>query len=168
MTIAFYEEHDIMFMQLVYPINKQTNSMLTGNQEKVRKVNKSIILNMLRLYAPISRARVADITGLNRGTVSNIVNVLIEEGLVFEDDQKESGIGRPAISLGLRPDGGAVIGVEIGVDFIAVLLTNFVAETIWDTRIQIDPSQSQTSIISQAEQLIEQALFLEIGRASCR
>jgi len=134
--------------------------MLTGDQEKVRKINKSIILNMLRLHAPISRARVANITGLNRGTVSNIVNVLIEEGLVFEGEQKDPGIGRPAVLLGLRPDGGAVIGVEIGVDFIAVLLTNFVAETIWDTRIQIDPSQSQTSIISQAEQLIEQALFL--------
>jgi glucokinase-like ROK family protein len=134
--------------------------MLTGNQEKVRKVNKSIILNMLRLHAPISRAQVANLTGLNRGTVSNIVNVLIEEGLVFEDEQKGSGIGRPAISLGLRPDGGAVIGVEIGVDFITVLLTNFVAEKIWDIHIQTDPSQSQTSIISQAEQLMDQALFV--------
>jgi predicted NBD/HSP70 family sugar kinase len=62
--------------------------------------------------------------------------------------------------LGLRPDGGAVIGVEIGVDFIAVLLTNFVAEEIWDTRIQMDPFQSQTEIISRAEQLIDQALFI--------
>lgn len=134
--------------------------MLTGNQEKVRKVNKSIVLNMLRLHAPISRAQVANLTGLNRGTVSNIVNVLIEEGLVFEDEQRGTGIGRPAISLGLRPDGGAVIGLEIGVDFIAVLLTNFVAQKIWDTRIQTDPSQSQTAIISQAEQLIDQALLV--------
>ncbi len=134
--------------------------MLTGNQEKVRKVNKSIILNMLRLYAPISRAQVANLTGLNRATVSNIVNVLIDEGLVSEEEQKGSGIGRPAISLGLRPDGGAVIGVEIGVDFVAVLLTNFVAEKIWDTRVQTDPTQSQMMIISQAEQLIDQALLL--------
>ncbi len=134
--------------------------MLTGNQEKVRKVNKSIVLNMLRLHAPISRAQVANLTGLNRGTVSNIVNILIEEGLVFEDEQKGSGIGRPAISLGLRPDGGAVIGVEIGVDFITILLTNFVAQEIWDTRIQMDASQSQTEIISQAEQLIDQALLI--------
>jgi glucokinase-like ROK family protein len=134
--------------------------MLTGNQEKVRKINKSIVLNMLRLHAPISRAQVANLTGLNRGTVSNIVNVLIEEGLVFEDEQKGSGIGRPAISLGLRPEGGAVVGVEIGVDFIAVLLTNFVAETIWDIRVQTDPSQTQTGIISQAEKLIDQALSI--------
>jgi glucokinase-like ROK family protein len=134
--------------------------MLTGDQEKVRKVNKSIVLNTLRLHAPISRARVANLTGLNRGTVSNIVNVLIEDGLVFEDEQEDSGIGRPAISLGLRPDGGAVIGVEIGVDFIAVLLTNFVAETLWEIRIQTTPLQSQTSIISQTEQLIDQALLI--------
>lgn len=134
--------------------------MLTGNQEKVRKVNKSIVLNMLRLHAPISRAQVANLTGLNRGTVSNIVNVLIDEGLVFEDEQKGSGIGRPAISLGLKPDGGAVIGVEIGVDFVAVLLTNFVAETIWEHRIQTDVSQSQTDIISEAEHLIDKALGL--------
>ncbi len=149
-----------MIMQLVYRSNKQTHTMLTGDQEKVRKINKSIVLNMLRLHAPISRARVANITGLNKATISNIVNVLIEEGLVLEGEQTDPGIGRPAVSLSLRPDGGAVIGVEIGVDFIAVLLTNFVAETIWETRIQIDPSQTQTSILTQAEHLIDQALLL--------
>jgi glucokinase-like ROK family protein len=117
-------------------------------------------LNTLRLHAPISRARVANFTGLNRGTVSNIVNDLIEEGLVSESDQEDSKIGRPGISLSLRPDGGAVIGLEIGVDFIAVLLSNFVAETLWETRVETNPSQSQTNIISQAERLIEQALSI--------
>jgi predicted NBD/HSP70 family sugar kinase len=149
-----------MNMQLVYRINKQKPTMLTGDQEKIRKINKSIVLNMLRLHAPISRARVANITGLNRATVSNIVNVLIEEGLVLEGEQTDPRIGRPAVSLSLRPDGGAVIGVEIGVDFIAILLTNFIAETIWETRVQIDSSQSQTTILTQAEQLIDRALLL--------
>ncbi len=132
--------------------------MQTGDQEKVRKINKSIVLNVLRLYAPISRARVANLTGLNRGTVSNIVNALIGEGLVSENEQEPSKIGRPGITLSLRSDGGAVIGVEIGVNFISVLLTNFVAEPLWETRIETSLSQSQTDIISKAEQLIEQAL----------
>ena len=134
--------------------------MLTGDQEKVRKINKSIVLNILRLHAPISRARVANITGLNRGTVSNIVNDLIDEGLVAEKEQENSKIGRPAISLSLRPDGGAVIGVEIGVDFIAIVLTNFVAEILWSQRIKIDPAQSQTEIIGQAERLVDHALHI--------
>lgn len=117
-------------------------------------------MNTLRLHAPISRARVANLTGLNRGTVSNIVNALIEEGLVSENGQEGSKVGRPAIPLSLRPDGGAVIGMEIGVDFIAILLTNFVAETLWETRVETTSSQSQSSIISQAEQLVEQALSI--------
>jgi predicted ArsR family transcriptional regulator len=132
--------------------------MLTGDQEKVRKVNRSLVLNTLRLHAPISRAQVANITGLTRGTVSNIVNVLIEDGLVFEDKLEDSKIGRPSILLGLRPDGGAVIGVEIGVNFISVLLTNFVAETLWEHRTPTFPTQSQTEIINQAEKIIDQAL----------
>jgi len=134
--------------------------MITGDQEKVRKVNRSLILNTLRLHTPTSRGQVANITGLTRGTVSNIVNVLIEDGLVFEDKLEDSKIGRPSILLGLRPDGGAVVGVEIGVDFISVLLTNFVAETLWEIRVQTSLSQSQTEIINQAEQYIDQALLI--------
>jgi glucokinase-like ROK family protein len=137
--------------------------MLTGDQDKVRKINKSIVLNTLRLHAPISRARVANHTGLNRSTVSNIVNALIEEGLVFEEKQENSGIGRPGISLGLRPDGGAVIGVEIGVGFISVLLTNFVAETLWEIRVQTTDLQSQIEIINLAEKYIDQALVKAKG-----
>jgi glucokinase-like ROK family protein len=134
--------------------------MLTGDQDKVRKINKSIVLNTLRLHAPISRARVANHTGLNRSTVSNIVNVLIEEGLVFEEKQENSGIGRPGISLGLRPDGGSVVGVEIGVGFVSVLLTNFVAETLWEIRVQTTALQSQTEIINLTEKYIDQALTI--------
>ncbi len=134
--------------------------MITGDQEKVRKINRSLVLNTLRLHAPVSRAQVANYTGLTRGTVSNIVNVLIDDGLVFEDKLEDSKIGRPSILLGLRPDGGAVIGVEIGVDFISVLLTNFVAETLWEVRVETPPSQSQTEIINQAEHYIDQALSI--------
>jgi glucokinase-like ROK family protein len=135
--------------------------MLTGDQDKVRRINKSVVMNAIRLHAPISRARVANFTGLNRGTVSNIVNALIEDGLVSEDSQEESKIGRPGINLGLRRDGGAVIGLEVGVDFINIVLTNFVAETLWETVVETHPTtQSQTSIIGQIEQLIEQALSI--------
>jgi len=134
--------------------------MITGDQEKVRKVNRSLVLNTLRLHAPASRAEVANITGLTRGTVSNIVNVLIEDGLVLEDKLQDSKIGRPSVSLGLSPEGGAVVGVEIGVDFISVLLTNFVAKPLWEVRSQTDPSQSQTDIINQAEKYIDQALSI--------
>jgi glucokinase-like ROK family protein len=130
----------------------------TADQESVRKVNTSLVLNSLRLHAPISRAELATITSLNRSTISNITNALIEEGLVFECDTIESKIGRPGIALALRPEGGAVIGVEIGVGFISVILTDFVANILWREWSEFSLTKPQLEIISDAEKLIDQAI----------
>ncbi len=131
----------------------------TADQESVRKVNTSLVLNALRLHSPISRAELATITRLNRSTISNITKALIEEGLVFESDTMESKIGRPGIALALRPDGGAVIGVEIGVGFISVILTDFVANILWREYAEFPPAKTQLEIISDAEKLIDQAVL---------
>jgi glucokinase-like ROK family protein len=133
---------------------------VTADQDKVRKINKSIVLNMLRLHAPISRAEVANRSGLNRSTISNIVNSLIDDGLVWEDQLQDSKIGRPAIPLRLKREGGAVIGLELGVDFIAILLTDFIAETIWEARVPTTPYQSQAETLDTAGRLIDQALSI--------
>jgi glucokinase-like ROK family protein len=136
----------------------------TADQESVRKVNTSLVLNALRLHAPISRAEVAAITKLNRSTISNIVNVLIEDGLVFELDTMESKIGRPGIALALNSEGGAVIGVEIGVGFISIILTDFVANILWREWTDFSPTKPQIEIISDAERLIDQAISFAKGK----
>lgn len=138
------------------------NEVKTADQELVRKVNKSVILNTLRLFAPMSRAELAIKTGLNRSTVSNIISSLMEDGLVHETEQQDSKIGRPGISLMLRPEGGAVIGIEIGVGFISIILTDFVANVLWRDWIDLDPALSQNLILWKTEELIEHAL--EIAR----
>jgi glucokinase-like ROK family protein len=136
----------------------------TADQESVRKVNTSLVLNALRLHSPISRAELATITRLNRSTVSNITKALIEDGLVFESDTMVSKIGRPGIALALRPEGGAVIGVEIGVGFTSVILTDFVANILWRGYAEYSPSRSQLEIISEAEKLVDQAISFATER----
>jgi glucokinase-like ROK family protein len=83
---------------------------------------------------------------------------LIEDGLVLELDAMESKVGRPGIALALRPDGGAVIGVEIGVGFISVILTDFVANILWRGSSEFSLEKPQIEIISEAEKLIDQAI----------
>ena len=130
----------------------------TANQEAVRKVNTSLVLSALRLHAPISRAELASVTQLNRSTISNIVNELIEEDLVLELDTMESNVGRPGIALTLKPNGGSVIGVEIGVGFISVILTDFTANILWRKWVECPPDQPQIEIIAQAEGIIDEAI----------
>ena len=99
-------------------------------------------------------------TRLNRSTVSNIVNQLIEEGLVSENESMDSKVGRPGIALTLKPDGGAVVGVELGVGFISVILTDFVGNILWKKRILISQEKPQIEIIGKAEEIVEDALSI--------
>lgn len=130
----------------------------TADQESIRRVNTALVLNALRLHAPISRAELAKLTNLNRSTISNIINALMDDGLVDELELMESKIGRPGIALTLRPDGGAVIGVEIGVGFVSVILTDFVANILWRELTECSPSKPQLEIIAKAEKSIDQAI----------
>jgi glucokinase-like ROK family protein len=134
----------------------------TADQVLVRKLNTSLILDCLRTRGPLSRARLSAVTGLNRSTVSSLVNDLLEEHLVREIGLEPAGRGRPGMLLELSPDGGCAVGVEIGVDFISVVLTDFVAQILWRQRISSDPEDGQGVIVERAEAIVRAAL--EIGK----
>jgi glucokinase-like ROK family protein len=130
----------------------------TADQVLVRKLNTSLILDCLRTRGPLSRARLSAVTGLNRSTVSSLVNDLLEEHLVREIGLEPAGRGRPGMLLELSPDGGCAVGVEIGVDFISVVLTDFVAQILWRQRISSDPEDGQGVIVERAEAIVRAAL----------
>lgn len=98
----------------------------------MRDMNISLILNTLHNESPLSRADLASRTGLNKGTISTMVKELLEVNLVQEigTDATSSDLGRPAIYLETNPDGGSLIGVEIGVDFVSIITVNFAIEII--------------------------------------
>ncbi|MBI5030362.1 MAG: ROK family transcriptional regulator [Chloroflexi bacterium] len=130
----------------------------TGDQMLVRRLNTAIILDCLRLNAPLSRADISSRTGLNRSTVSSIVNELVQGGLVRETEFQKDRLGRPGLSLELSPDGACAIGVQMGVDFISVMLADFVAKPIWSKRIVADSNVEQSLFIKSMGDLIQEAL----------
>ena len=130
----------------------------TADHAYVRKLNTTTILQLLRVAAPVSRAELAKKTGLNRSTVSSIVNQLIENDLVRETELQREGVGRPGMSLTLNPNGGAAIGVEMGVDFISVVVKDLLAQSRWRMYVDVDSGLGQEAIVAQAESIIERAL----------
>ena len=131
----------------------------TGDQALVREINLSIILNALRDQSPTSRAALAVETGLNKTTVSSLVQQLIEAGFVSEiGPDKPEETGRPGILLALDPRAGRMIGAEIGVDFISVIVTNFAAALIWHRQEQTSLHEDQDVIIQATLRLIRQAI----------
>ena len=129
----------------------------TGDYTLVRELNRSIILNQLWAH-PRSRADLSVITGLNKTTVSSLASELIVYGFVREINPNASAGGRPAVPLEINPAAGCIIGLEIGVGYLNVALTDFCAGLLWKRQIPTDESDEQHQIINRAARLVHQAL----------
>lgn len=90
----------------------------------VRQHNLELVLREVADREPVARARVAERTGLTRGTVSSLVEELLAAGLVTELAAERGGTGRPANPLQLNRDGPAGLGVEIGVDQVGACVVD--------------------------------------------
>ncbi len=115
-------------------------------------------MNQLREHAPISRAALAEMTGLNKTTVSSLVQELIEHHFVHEVGYDTSGVGRPAVLLELNPTAGCIVSAEIGVDFISVIRTNFSAQIVWRHTESTPNGLGQRAIIDRALALLHEAM----------
>jgi predicted transcriptional regulator len=76
----------------------------TGDQALVREMNLSTVLRYLHGGAYLSRAGLASLTGLNKTTVSSLVDELLDRGLIHEVGRDTSGGGRPATLLERLPN----------------------------------------------------------------
>jgi glucokinase-like ROK family protein len=141
------------------------NQYRTGDQSLVREINLSVIMNHLRKNAPISRAALAETTGLNKTTVSSLVNELIDRQFVKEIGFAAPSSGRPAIQLKLNPTAGYIISCEIGVEFILVICTDFSPKIIWRHEEQIDPTIGQRAILDRALSILHEAM--QVGGPAC-
>jgi predicted NBD/HSP70 family sugar kinase len=111
---------------------------MTGpaNQRAVRRHNLGVVLGHVVTHGSASRAAIALETGLNKSTVSSLVGELIALGLVVERGARRLGsVGRPGLELELAPDGAVALGLEVGVDYLAVHaadLTGTVRHAHWE------------------------------------
>lgn len=130
----------------------------TVDQIYVREINLSVVLRLIHTQSPISRAQLAVTTGLNKSTVSSLVDELLKQNLVHETGINSIGAGRPATLLEINPQAGCIIGVELGVDFVSVALTDFLGNIIWRRNEDADPSEDQEKMINQTLSIVKDAM----------
>jgi N-acetylglucosamine repressor len=112
--------------------------VIIADQMLVKKMNQKVLLNEIVSNSPISRARLSEITGLNKSTVSSQVNTLIEKNLIFEIGQGQSSGGRKPVMLVFNKNAGYSIGIDIGVDNINAILTDLKGNIVIDQHQQLE------------------------------
>ncbi|MBO0961357.1 ROK family transcriptional regulator [Neobacillus sp. MM2021_6] len=132
--------------------------MLRGTFEYMKSVNKTTILNKIRLSGSISRADIARETGITPPTVSSLVKELIRENLVIESRLGQSIGGRKPTLLQLKEDGYYVIGLDAGSKTIKGIVSDLVGNIYDRVEVDIYPNITKEEFLTclsvVAEQLV--------------
>ncbi|MGG1516114.1 ROK family protein [Paenibacillus oryzisoli] len=105
-----------------------------GNFDLVKKINMEHTIGTILRYRPISRAKIAAITGLNKMTVSSCVDLFLQKGLVIELGTTGTSRGRPPTLVDLNEQAGICVGIDIEVNQFTVLVTDISGKKL-DSRI---------------------------------
>lgn len=126
-----------------------------ANHTFVKNLNERRILTLLRLEKQLTRAEVARRLGLNRSTVTNLVDGLLERKLLAVNERvsyaadARPDMGRPGINIALNPDGCFLLGVEIGVEVLRFALLNMSLEVVERCQVSIAPPHTPEKAVRQ-------------------
>jgi len=103
--------------------------MKAANRDFTRELNLFNILNSIREAGSISRVEIAEKTGQSKASVTNITALLIERGLIYEDQVESStSRGRRRIMLMLNPDAAYTVGIKIAAFRLSFAVVDFVGQ----------------------------------------
>ena len=129
----------------------------TGDQQLVKRINRSVLLRLLRQRGSLSRAQLAQESGLTKSTVSLLVRELIDEGWITESELAAAqGMGRPSTPLRLDGTRRAMVGVEIGVESLRVAGVSLTGEVLWSAEETL-AERGPAAVCRQAAALVVRA-----------
>ncbi|TDL64745.1 ROK family transcriptional regulator [Rhodococcus qingshengii] len=153
-----------LIINLVIKMNLKSGEILmdmsASNADQMKQVNRSVVLNVVRNFGPISKVDLAERTNLTFATISNIINELYRSNLIIENGYGESNGGRKPILYGLNPNAYFVIGVELGVSQVSAIITNLEATVITDYSVNTHSSLQSDLVIQQIFDGIDEVIRL--------
>ncbi|MCM8777841.1 MAG: hypothetical protein NC905_06240, partial [Candidatus Omnitrophica bacterium] len=131
---------------------------------KKNEYYKAQILNLIYNKQLISRIRIGEMTGIRLATITEIVRILIKEGLVKETGKirNRQGVGRKEKILEIIPEGKFFIGCELRPGEIQTLLLNFKGEIVHTELCSITPEQKSDEVLVNIKSIIN-LLIKKVG-----
>jgi N-acetylglucosamine repressor len=135
--------------------------MQKATRQHTRQHNRSLILRTIFAQNLVSRAELARVTNLTRTTVSEIVSILIEEGLVEEVGMGESMGGKTPILLSVVADSRYLIGLNLAQDKFIGAIVNLCGEIKEIVEAPVPDGNGQKAL-AVVYQIIDQLLKKKI------
>jgi predicted NBD/HSP70 family sugar kinase len=120
-----------------------------ASSETARDTNRTIILELIRLAGAVSRADLARLSGLQKSTVSAIVEELLESRWICEGETGFSKHGRRPMMLGVNNElGVAILDLHPGNAIVAI--SDFSGKFLVQENVPIssEPQRSITQLLA--------------------
>ena len=133
---------------------------MTTPESRLRVTNRAQVLDLLGRSAPVSRAELAQRTGLSRSTVSSIVQELLAAEKIVETSGSvlARGGGRPPSLLTIKGSPGTLVAVDIGHRHVRVAIADLAANPLAEEEIRLDADNSPVETIDRAAALVRECL----------
>src|SRR5437763_4463987 len=95
-----------------------------------RLLSQRIFFEALLHRSPISRADLAKVTGLSNKTTSEVIDAFEQQGLVRPIGRTSGNVGRTAVLYELSPEGGHVLGIDLGARRLTVALADIAGRVL--------------------------------------
>jgi N-acetylglucosamine repressor len=99
-----------------------------GNADGRRRYNRALILELIRTRGPVSKTELARRGALKLPVVAEIVDALVEEGMIGESGVGPSTGGRRPLLYSLRPRARCAVGINVGTQSLTAVVTDLNAE----------------------------------------
>jgi N-acetylglucosamine repressor len=137
-----------------------------ATQGTSREINRQIVLNLVRANQPISRADLARTMGVRRGSVSVIVNDLLETGLIIEGATARTERGRKPTFLYIDSRRRSVVAVDVRATQTFVMLADLLGKPLSGvTRFTTD--RDPKTLVATLAARVRGLLFDHGGLGSC-
>ncbi|MBN1260677.1 MAG: ROK family protein [Anaerolineae bacterium] len=127
----------------------------TINANQMRLINRSAILEFIRLHSPTSRTAIARELNVSMPTVMRIVDELFEEELLIEAGQTQKGVGRKRSLIAYNKEACLVIGIDLGGTKFYGALANIGGEILHEVSLQHHNTTGEESLALAANVITE-------------
>lgn len=109
----------------------------------MRRMNRSMVLRLIRDLRTTSRIDISQMTGLNKATVSHIVDELIEEQFVLEIGYGSSSGGRKPMLIRFNSNAAYAVGVDVQPSKITTVVCNIRGESTYKEVVPVSLHSDQ-------------------------
>ena len=128
-----------------------------ANQYDLGSFNEAAIIETIRRAGSISRTEIAQQTGLTQQSVSRILRLLLERGLLTEGTQERAErLGKPRTPVRIRPEAAHAAGVLVDPELLTVILSDLAGNVIQQRKLQLMPGTPPAALVESIASLVEE------------